>query len=225
MFGLGCSTRLSWANPQNEKAAILLSAVDLTERENAEAARDRLFLLERQARALAEASSRSKDQFIATLSHELRTPLNAIVGWTTLVRHSLTESELVSQGREIIERNARIQTELIADLLDLSRIVSGMYGSTWFPVDLIVVLSHVIQSMQPAALERQLDLRSYLESGRFRGSGCFLDLLAFKAESRVPAPEGVLPLQRKGFTSSSGCSGQFPVLSRLGNQIPVTAED
>jgi PAS domain S-box-containing protein len=64
-------------NPQTDKTAILLSAVDLTERENAEAERDRLFLLEQKARALAEASNRSKDQFIATLSHELRTPLNA----------------------------------------------------------------------------------------------------------------------------------------------------
>ena len=66
-----------------------------------------------------------KIHFIATLSHELRTPLNAIVGWTSIVRHSLTESGLVAQGLEIIERNARIQTELIADLLDLSRIVSA----------------------------------------------------------------------------------------------------
>jgi PAS domain S-box-containing protein len=152
-------------NPQTDKTAILLSAVDLTERENAEAERDRLFLLEQKARALAEASNTSKDQFIATLSHELRTPLNAIVGWTTLVRHSLTESELVAQGLEIIERNARIQTELIADLLDLSRIVSGNVRVDMVPVDLVIVLSQAIQSMQPAALERQLDLRSSLKGG------------------------------------------------------------
>lgn len=163
-------------NPQNDKTATLLSAVDLTERENAEAERDRLFLLEQQARALAEASNRSKDQFIATLSHELRTPLNAIVGWTTLVRHSLTESQLVAQGLEIIERNARIQTELIADLLDLSRIVSGNVRVDMVPVDLVVVLSQVIQSMQPAALERQLDLRSSIE-----GDGSDIHILGDKA--------------------------------------------
>ena len=150
-------------NPQNEKTSILLSAVDVTERENAEAERDRLFLLEQQARAIAEEGSRSKDQFIATLSHELRTPLNAIVGWTSLVRHSLTESELVAQGLEIIERNPRIQTELIADLLDLSRIVSGNARVDMAPVNLVVVLSQVIQSVRPAALERQFDLKSFVK--------------------------------------------------------------
>jgi signal transduction histidine kinase len=93
------------SKPQNEKSAILLSAVDVTERENAEAERDRLFLLEQQARAVAEDASRSKDHFIATLSHELRTPLNAIVGWTSLARRSLTESGLVARGLEIIKRN------------------------------------------------------------------------------------------------------------------------
>jgi PAS domain S-box-containing protein len=150
-------------NRQNDKTAILLSAVDVTERENAEAERDRLFLLEQQARAVAEDGSRSKDQFIATLSHELRTPLNAIVGWTTLVRHSLTNSELVAQGLDIIERNARIQTELIADLLDLSRIVSGNARVDMAPVNLVFVLSQVMQSIRPAALERQLDLKIFIK--------------------------------------------------------------
>jgi PAS domain S-box-containing protein len=151
------------SNPQNEKSAILLSAVDMTERENAEAERDRLFLLEQQARAVAEDASRSKDHFIATLSHELRTPLNAIVGWTSLVRHSLTESGLVAQGLEIIERNARIQTELIADLLDLSRIVSGNARVDMTPVNLAVVLSQVVQSVRPAAVERHLALECFRE--------------------------------------------------------------
>jgi PAS domain S-box-containing protein len=150
-------------DPVMDKTAILLSAVDVTERENTEAERDRLFLLEQQARAVAENASRSKDQFIATLSHELRTPLNAIVGWTSLIRHSLTEVALVSQGLEIIERNARIQTELIADLLDLSRIVSGNARVELVPVNLVTVLSQVVESVRPAAHERQLDLKSFLE--------------------------------------------------------------
>ena len=142
------------------RPAILLSALDVTAREKAETERDRLLLLEQHARFKAEEASRSKDQFIATLSHELRTPLNAIVGWTNLVRQPLTERELVDQGLEIIERNARIQTELIADLLDLSRIVSGNARIDMAPVDLPVVLNEVIESIRPTARDRQLDLRT-----------------------------------------------------------------
>jgi len=143
-----------------QRPAILLSALDVTAREKAETERDRLLLLERHARFKAEEASKSKDQFIATLSHELRTPLNAIVGWTNLVRQPLTERELVDQGLEIIERNARIQTDLIADLLDLSRIVSGNARMDMAPVDLPVVLNEVIESIRPTAQDRQLDLRT-----------------------------------------------------------------
>ena len=116
---------------QSSKPAMVLSALDVTAREKAETERDRLLLSEQQARLKAEELSKSKDQFIATLSHELRTPLNAIVGWTSLIRQPLAESELVEQGLEIIERNAKIQTELITDLLDLSSIVSGISRVTW----------------------------------------------------------------------------------------------
>ena len=77
------------------------------------------------ARTDAEAASRMKDQFLATLSHELRTPLSAIVGWSRLLRSGKLEADDVEQGLDAIDRNARIQTQLIEDLLDLSRIISG----------------------------------------------------------------------------------------------------
>ena len=144
------------------KPTIMFSALDVTAREKAEADRDRLLFLEHQARIQAEAFSRSKDQFIATLSHELRTPLNAIVGWTNLVRQSLAQRELVDQGLEIIERNARLQTELIADLLDLSRIASGNVRVEMAPVDLPLVLNEVVQNLRPTAVERQLELRTLI---------------------------------------------------------------
>ncbi|MBV8142401.1 MAG: PAS domain S-box protein [Verrucomicrobia bacterium] len=143
-----------------QRPTIMLSALDVTAREKAEEERDRLLLLEKQARVRAEEFSRSKDQFIATLSHELRTPLNAIVGWTSLVRRSPAQRELVDQGLEIIERNARLQTELIADLLDLSRIASGNARVEMAPVDLMVVLEEVVQSLRPTAIERQLELQT-----------------------------------------------------------------
>jgi PAS domain S-box-containing protein len=145
-----------------QEPTIMVSALDMTAREKAEAERDRLFFLEQQARIQAEEFSRSKDKFIATLSHELRTPLNAIVGWTNLVRQSLAQRELVDQGLEIIERNARLQTKLIADLLDLSRIVSGNARVEMAPVDLPVVLNEVVQSLRPTAVERQIELRAFV---------------------------------------------------------------
>ncbi|MBV8781525.1 MAG: hybrid sensor histidine kinase/response regulator, partial [Phycisphaerae bacterium] len=77
------------------------------------------------ARAEAERVSRIKDEFLATLSHELRTPLNAIVGWSQIIRSSPQQTEDVAEGIEVIERNARAQTKIIEDLLDMSRIISG----------------------------------------------------------------------------------------------------
>ena len=148
---------------QSSKPAMVLSALDVTAREKAETERDRLLLSEQQARLKAEELSKSKDQFIATLSHELRTPLNAIVGWTSLIRQPLAESELVEQGLEIIERNARIQTELITDLLDLSRIASGNARVDMAPVDLSIVLDEVVESIRPTAVDRQVDLRTLIE--------------------------------------------------------------
>jgi PAS domain S-box-containing protein len=148
---------------QSSKPAMVLSALDVTAREKAETERDRLLLSEQQARLKAEELSKSKDQFIATLSHELRTPLNAIVGWTSLIRQPLAESELVDQGLEIIERNARIQTELITDLLDLSRIASGNARVDMAPVDLSIVLDEVVESIRPTAVDRQVDLRTLIE--------------------------------------------------------------
>ena len=80
---------------------------------------------ERAARAEAERTSRLKDEFLATLSHELRTPLNAILGWTQVLRDGHADPEDLAHGLGTIERNARVQTQIIEDLLDMSRIISG----------------------------------------------------------------------------------------------------
>ena len=80
---------------------------------------------ERAARQEAERAGRIKDEFLATLSHELRTPLNAIFGWTQLIKINPSDAEAISEGINVIDRNVRLQTELIEDLLDMSRIISG----------------------------------------------------------------------------------------------------
>jgi hypothetical protein len=99
---------------------------DITERKLVEAERERLLESERLARAEAEQANKLKDDFLAALSHELRTPLNTIVGWSRLLRdRPVADDPEVRAGIEAIERNARIQAQLIADLLDISRITSG----------------------------------------------------------------------------------------------------
>src|SRR5581483_7729761 len=97
---------------------------DLTERKEAEEQRLQL-AREQVARAEAEAANRAKDEFLATVSHELRTPLNAILGWGRVLRSGKFDQETVSRALETIERNAKAQAQLIEDLLDVSRIISG----------------------------------------------------------------------------------------------------
>jgi CheY-like chemotaxis protein len=112
-----------------------------------------------------------KDEFLATLSHELRTPLNAILGWATLLRRVQVGSDDYVKGLETIERNARVQTQIIADLLDMSRIISGKVQLDVQPVDLHEVISAALDSVRPSADAKKLQLRATLDAkaGRIRG--------------------------------------------------------
>jgi PAS domain S-box-containing protein len=106
-----------------------------------------LFAAERAARAEADDANRGKDRFLAVLSHELRTPLNAMLGWARLVRSArLSEAER-NRGIEIMERNARLQARLIADLLDVSRITAGKMEVERVPIDLVFVAREAIETM------------------------------------------------------------------------------
>src|SRR5262249_36654853 len=97
----------------------------IAELQRSEEARGHLLLREHQARTEAEAANRIKDEFLATLSHELRTPLTSLLGWACVLRETELDNALLQRGLESIERNAKIQTQLIDDLLDVSRIISG----------------------------------------------------------------------------------------------------
>jgi signal transduction histidine kinase/CheY-like chemotaxis protein len=112
----------------------------------------------------AHEANRLKDEFLATLSHELRTPLNAIVGWTAL----LADGRLDADGRRkailAIERNARAQTKLIEDILDVSRIVSGKIRLSVGPVDLPAVIRHAVDAVRPAADAREIRLELALDA-------------------------------------------------------------
>jgi PAS domain S-box-containing protein len=124
---------------------------DVTERMEAEREREQLLASEQAARAEAERASRMKDDFLATLSHELRTPLNAILGWSQILANGTKDVDDLSEGLRTIERNARAQTQIIEDLLDMSRIVSGKIRLDVQRLDLAAVVQAAVDTMRPAA--------------------------------------------------------------------------
>ena len=118
---------------------------------------------EQAARRVADEANRTKDEFLATVSHELRTPLTAILGWTTILRAGDLEPAKVGKALETIERNARSQSQLIEDLLDLSRIVSGKLRLAVAPVDVHAVVEAAIDVMMPAAEAKGIRLTRVLD--------------------------------------------------------------
>ena len=118
----------------------------------------RVYELEQHARIAAEDASRMKDEFLATVSHELRTPLNAIVGWSGMLRSGRLDQPTAKRALEIIERNARAQTQLVEDILDVSRIITGRLRVEATPVDLLQVVEAAIDSLRPALNSKSIEL-------------------------------------------------------------------
>ncbi|HEX8338533.1 MAG TPA: ATP-binding protein [Pyrinomonadaceae bacterium] len=137
----------------------------LSELKRGEAEREKILLREQAARAEAEAANRLKDEFLSTLSHELRTPLTSIIGWTNLMRGGQVRGEVQAQALETIERNAKIQSRLIDDLLDLSRIISGKLLLETREVDLDTVVLNSIEVVRPAANAKGIQLTYECEPG------------------------------------------------------------
>ncbi len=113
----------------------------------------------------AALANRIKDEFLATLSHELRTPLNAVVGWAQILRQRKLTPEKTAVGLETIERNARLQTQMIEDLLDVSRIVSGKVCLKLCPVDLARIVETAVKALSPDAEARGIELLSFYGEG------------------------------------------------------------
>ena len=139
---------------------------DITEERNRAEEREALLKSEQSARAEAERASRMKDEFLATLSHELRTPLNAILGWSHLLRrdgHNESDRDTLQEGLTVIERNARMQTQLIEDLLDMSRIISGKVRLDVQTVNPCAVIEAAIETVTPAAAAKGIRLQKVLD--------------------------------------------------------------
>jgi PAS domain S-box-containing protein len=111
----------------------------------------------------SELASRVKDEFVATVSHELRTPLHAMLGWVRLLRSGQLAPEKRERALETVERNARVQVQLVEDLLDVSRIISGKLSLEVAPVELSALAEGVVESMRPGAEQRGLCLRAQIE--------------------------------------------------------------
>jgi signal transduction histidine kinase/CheY-like chemotaxis protein len=142
---------------ETEEGVLVASAIrDITERKRAEEERANL-LNERAAQAEA---NRIKDQFLATLSHELRTPLNSILGWTSLLLNREVAPGRETRALETIQRNARAQVQLIEDLLDVSRILSGKLGLQVTAVDLVPVVEAATDIVRPAADAKSITIET-----------------------------------------------------------------
>jgi PAS domain S-box-containing protein len=139
-------------------------ARDISALRRAQADRDQLLMAERRARAEAERLGHMKDEFLATLSHELRTPLTTIIGWTNLLRRRATVSqEEMKAAVETIYRNARAQAQIIDDLLDMSRIISGKIRLQSESVDLRDLVNAALDSIQPSAASKQIEVIPLLD--------------------------------------------------------------
>ena len=119
-----------------------------------------LLAREQAARRDAEDSSRAKDEFLATVSHELRTPLTAVLGWAHMLQGDDVPADRLRHGLSVIERSARAQTQLIDDLLDVSRIVSNRLRVAREPVQLGEVVESAVDALRPQAVAKQIEIRA-----------------------------------------------------------------
>jgi len=143
-----------YAETQNHATELRM---EMAVRKQAEEERARLLVREQSARAEAEAANRNKDEFLATLSHELRTPLTAILGWSHLMRTKKLKDDEVTRALDTIERNARSQSQLIDDLLDVSRIITGKLSIDHSRVDIVKVIEAAWDATRPVAETKQVE--------------------------------------------------------------------
>lgn len=144
---------------------VLVNIRDFSDLRQAEAALSRALYEEQAARQEAERANQVKDEFLAVLSHELRTPLNPILGWATLLRRGALSAEKIEMAAETIERNAKLQTQLIDDLLDIARMLRGKLDLAVKPVDLKVTVTQALETVRLAAQSKSLQIETQLVDG------------------------------------------------------------
>jgi PAS domain S-box-containing protein len=176
--------------------------------------RARLYQAEQRLRAEAEDANRTKDEFLATLSHELRTPLTAMLGWTRMLRMKELDEQTSAHALETVERNAKAQAQLIEDLLDVSRIITGKLRLDARPIELMPIIEAAVDSVRPAAEAKGISIETHLDalSGAVSGDPSRLQQVAWNLLANAVK-----------FTSRGG---QVSVsMRRVHSQIEVTVSD
>jgi signal transduction histidine kinase len=135
-----------------------------TERKRAEERLAELLDSERAARSEAERANRLKDEFLATLSHELRTPLNAVIGWARMLRSGRLDKESAAHALEVVERNAWAQKQIIEDILDVSRVITGKLQMNLTAVDLVATVDAALDAVRPAMEAKDIKIETILDS-------------------------------------------------------------
>jgi PAS domain S-box-containing protein len=156
--------------------------------------RARLYEAEQTAREAAETANRIKDEFLAVLSHELRSPLNPILGWSKLLQTKKLDQKTIPLALKTIERNAKLQAQLIEDLLDISRILQGKLSLNICPVDLISVISGAMETVRLSADAKSIEIHTILEPniGQVLGDSSRLQQIVWNLLSNAVkfTPEG-----------------------------------
>jgi PAS domain S-box-containing protein len=150
--------KVPYRNEAGEVIGLIGISNDITERVQLERAREQILQQEQAARETAEKANRIKDEFLAVLSHELRSPLNPILGWTRLLQNGKLDENRQREALATIERNAKLQTQLIDDLLDISRIMQGKLSLTVTPVSLTFVIPAAVETVRLAAETRNIQI-------------------------------------------------------------------
>ncbi len=168
-------------------------------------ARAHLYEAEQRARTAAEEANRIKDEFLAVLSHELRSPLNPILGWTSLLRSRKLDQKATDRALETIERNAKLQTQLIEDLLDVSRILRGKLVLNVAPVNLVTTIEAALETVHLAAQAKTIQIQTRLDAnvGLVLGDSSRLqqviwNLLSNAVKFTPPAGQVEVRLERVG---------------------------
>lgn len=135
-----------------------------TERKRTEERLAELLDSERAARGEAERANRLKDEFLATLSHELRTPLNAVIGWARMLRSGRLDQDSATHALDVIERNAWAQKQIIEDILDVSRVITGKLQLNLTAVDLVAIVDAALDAVRPAMEAKEIKIETILDS-------------------------------------------------------------